>query len=130
MSHRHWILCLGELVYEPPAREVVLLYSFHYRYRPSAGLFPVIVSQDCGHLPTAQAIATYGSRVTHIKHPDLSEPVIPAERRKALKSSSALKGYFKISRHYKWALTQIFDEMGYENVIIVEGRIWQFTGVL
>ena len=30
-------------------------------------------------------------------------------------------GYYKISRHYKWALTQIFDEMKYEYVIIVEG---------
>lgn len=37
------------------------------RYRPSAGLFPVIVSQDCGHQPTADIIASYGSRLTHIK---------------------------------------------------------------
>ncbi len=37
------------------------------RYRPSAGLFPLIVSQDCGHDPTAQAIAQYSDRVKHIK---------------------------------------------------------------
>lgn len=37
------------------------------RYRPSAGLFPIIVSQDCGHEPTANAIASYGNRITHIK---------------------------------------------------------------
>lgn len=37
------------------------------RYRPSAGLFPIVVSQDCGHEATANAINSYGSRVTHIK---------------------------------------------------------------
>lgn len=37
------------------------------RHRPSAGLFPIIVSQDCGHKPTADAIASYGARVIHIK---------------------------------------------------------------
>ena len=37
------------------------------RHRPSAGLFPIIVSQDCGHLPTANAISSYGNRITHIK---------------------------------------------------------------
>ena len=37
------------------------------RYRPSAAQFPIVVSQDCGHEPTAQAIASYGSKVTHIK---------------------------------------------------------------
>lgn len=37
------------------------------RHRPSAGLFPIIVSQDCGHQPTADVIAGYGARITHIK---------------------------------------------------------------
>lgn len=43
------------------------VFVLHLRYRPSAGLFPIIVSQDCGHQPTADAIASYGARVTHIK---------------------------------------------------------------
>ena len=38
-----------------------------YRYRPSAGLFPIIVSQDCDHLPTNNAISSYGNSITHIK---------------------------------------------------------------
>ena len=29
-------------------------------------------------------------------------------------------GYYKISRHYKWALGQIFDQMGYDSAIVVE----------
>ena len=35
-------------------------------------------------------------------------------------ASSNLKGYFKLSRHYKWALTQTFDIMQYDTIIIVE----------
>ena len=34
-----------------------------------------------------------------------------------------MQGYYKISRHYKWALTQIFDVMKYDSVIIVEGTL-------
>ena len=34
----------------------------------------------------------------------------------------ALRGYYKISRHYRWALSQVFDEMDYQYVLIVEGE--------
>ena len=37
------------------------------RHRPSAERFPIIVSQDCGDVATADAIAKYGDKVTHIK---------------------------------------------------------------
>lgn len=108
--------------------------SYIIRYRPSAGLFPIIVSQDCGHQPTADAIAKYGGRITHIKvpgcvgllyyfscqHPDLSDVEIPASERK-MKNKKSEVGYFKIARHYKWALGQVFEEMNYEYVTIVEG---------
>ena len=30
-------------------------------------------------------------------------------------------GYYKIARHYKWALSQIFDVMHHKAVIVVEG---------
>jgi alpha-1,3-mannosyl-glycoprotein beta-1,2-N-acetylglucosaminyltransferase len=30
-------------------------------------------------------------------------------------------GYYKIARHYKWALTQIFDIYSYKAAIIIEG---------
>ena len=36
--------------------------------------------------------------------------------------SRMLEGYFKISRHYKWALTQVFDVMKYNAVVLVEGE--------
>ncbi|XP_026880281.1 alpha-1,3-mannosyl-glycoprotein 2-beta-N-acetylglucosaminyltransferase a [Electrophorus electricus] len=82
-------------------------------YRPSAELFPIIVSQDCGHTETAKVIASYGSQLTHIKQPDLSDISVPASHRK-------FQGYYKISRHYHWALNQVFNTFSYSSVIIVE----------
>lgn len=83
------------------------------QYRPSEKKFPIVVSQDCGHKETAQVIENYGKRINYIKHPDLSDIVVPG-------ASDHLKGYFKLSRHYKWALSQVFDVMHYDSVIIVE----------
>ncbi|XP_076832611.1 alpha-1,3-mannosyl-glycoprotein 2-beta-N-acetylglucosaminyltransferase a [Brachyhypopomus gauderio] len=82
-------------------------------YRPSAELFPIIVSQDCGHAETANVIASYGSQLTHIKQPDLSDISVPASHRK-------FQGYYKISRHYHWALNQVFKTFAYSSVIVVE----------
>ncbi|NXI48481.1 MGAT1 acetylglucosaminyltransferase, partial [Galbula dea] len=83
------------------------------RYRPSAQRFPVIVSQDCGHAETAQVIASYGDAVVHIHQPDLSEIQVPAEHRK-------FQGYYKIARHYRWALSQVFHTFHHRAVIVVE----------
>lgn len=84
------------------------------KYRPSAKQFPIIVSQDCGHQETADAIAAYKDQVTHIKQPDLSNVLgVPS-------NMLSMMGYYKISRHYKWALSQAFDRLSYDTVIIVE----------
>lgn len=37
------------------------------KYRPSREQFPIIVSQDCGHRPTADAIELYGDEITRIE---------------------------------------------------------------
>ncbi|XP_072020014.1 alpha-1,3-mannosyl-glycoprotein 2-beta-N-acetylglucosaminyltransferase-like [Amphiura filiformis] len=81
--------------------------------RPSAEQFPIVVSQDCGDKSTAEAIAKFGDKVTHIKQPDLSSIKLPTNQKK-------FEGYYKIARHYKWALGQIFNEFKYDAVIIVE----------
>eukprot|EP00920_Eleutheroschizon_duboscqi_P029710 GHVT01072117.1.p1 GENE.GHVT01072117.1~~GHVT01072117.1.p1 ORF type:complete len:453 (-),score=31.11 GHVT01072117.1:524-1882(-) len=81
--------------------------------RPSAERFPIIVSQDCNDKPTADAILSYGQQVTLIQHPDQSDITLPWQQRK-------FKGYYKIARHYKWALQQIFHKFKHEAVIIVE----------
>lgn len=83
------------------------------QYRPSVELYPIVVSQDCGHADTARVIGSYGSQVTHISQPDLSNiPVRPDHRK--------FQGYYKIARHYRWALNQVFNTFGYSTVVIVE----------
>ena len=32
-------------------------------------------------------------------------------------------GYYKICRHYKWALDYVVNELGYQTVIITEGTV-------
>ncbi|XP_016989479.1 alpha-1,3-mannosyl-glycoprotein 2-beta-N-acetylglucosaminyltransferase [Drosophila rhopaloa] len=82
------------------------------QYRPSIEQFPIIVSQDCGDEPTKEVILSYGNQVTLIEQPDLSDiTVLPKEKK--------FKGYYKIARHYGWALNTTFG-VGFEFVIIVE----------
>uniref|UniRef100_A0A3Q3F734 Alpha-1,3-mannosyl-glycoprotein 2-beta-N-acetylglucosaminyltransferase n=1 Tax=Labrus bergylta TaxID=56723 RepID=A0A3Q3F734_9LABR len=83
------------------------------QYRPSPQLFPIIVSQDCGHAETARVIGSYGEQVTHIRQPDLSDIRVRPEHRK-------FQGYYKIARHYRWALNQIFNMLSHSSVVIVE----------
>lgn len=83
------------------------------KLRPSAEQFPIIVSQDCDHEPTSDVIRSYGEQLTHIRQPDQSDIDIPPKEKK-------FKGYFKIARHYGWALNQVFLEFGFETAIVVE----------
>lgn len=83
------------------------------QYRPSAALYPIIVSQDCGHAETARVIGSYGDQVTHIRQPDLSDIRVRPEHRK-------FQGYYKIARHYHWALNQVFNTFSHSTVVIVE----------
>jgi len=82
-------------------------------YRPNKEQFPIIVTQDCGHKETQSVIESYGDQIIYIRQPDLSEPVIPQKEKK-------FKGYFKIARHYGWALNKTFMEMSFDQVIVVE----------
>ena len=82
--------------------------------------------QDCGHKDTQAVIESYGDQIIFIQQPgsqmkkatsldltipfvDLSEPVIPPKEKK-------FKGYFKIARHYGWALNKTFVDMGFDQV--------------
>lgn len=51
----------------------------------------------------------------HIKQPDLSDIQVSPKEKK-------FKGYFKIARHYGWALNQTFFNFNFDTVIIVEGK--------
>lgn len=83
------------------------------QYRPSSRLHPIIISQDCGHADTARVIGSYGDQVMHISQPDLSDVRVRPEHRK-------FQGYYKIARHYRWALNQVFQVFSYSAVVIVE----------
>ncbi|XP_075867377.1 alpha-1,3-mannosyl-glycoprotein 2-beta-N-acetylglucosaminyltransferase-like [Nelusetta ayraudi] len=83
------------------------------QYRPTPELYPIIVSQDCGHAETAHVISSYGDQVTHIRQPDLSDIRVKPDHRK-------FQGYYKIARHYRWALNQVFNVFGHSTVVIVE----------
>ncbi|XP_046681955.1 alpha-1,3-mannosyl-glycoprotein 2-beta-N-acetylglucosaminyltransferase-like [Homalodisca vitripennis] len=83
------------------------------KYRPDSRLFPIIVSQDCQHEPTARAIQSYGDQVYHIQQPDQSDIQVPPKEKK-------FKGYFKIARHYGWALNQTFNTYNFSTVLIIE----------
>ncbi|KAH1015126.1 alpha-1,3-mannosyl-glycoprotein 2-beta-N-acetylglucosaminyltransferase [Dendroctonus ponderosae] len=83
------------------------------QYRPDADKFPIIVSQDCDHDETAEIIRSYGPQVTLMQQPDQSDIQVPPKEKK-------FKGYFKIARHYGWALNQMFFNFNFSTVIIVE----------
>jgi alpha-1,3-mannosyl-glycoprotein beta-1,2-N-acetylglucosaminyltransferase len=81
--------------------------------RKSKAKFPVIVSQDCGHAETKQALLAYGDQIVLLEQPDQSEISVPPNEKK-------FQGYFKIARHYGWALNETFHALGYSQVIVVE----------
>ncbi|KAG8249968.1 mannosyl (alpha-1,3-)-glycoprotein beta-1,2-N-acetylglucosaminyltransferase [Homalodisca vitripennis] len=83
------------------------------KYRANSRLFPIIVSQDCQHEPTARAIQGYGDQVYHIQQPDQSDIQVPP-------NEEEFKGYFQIARHYRWALNQMFNTYNFSTVLIIE----------
>lgn len=64
-------------------------------------------------------ILSYKDEVQLVQQPDLSEPVVPPKDKK-------FKGYYKIARHYNWALNLVFS-YGYDFSIIVEGFYYIFA---
>uniref|UniRef100_A0A914WNW8 Alpha-1,3-mannosyl-glycoprotein 2-beta-N-acetylglucosaminyltransferase n=1 Tax=Plectus sambesii TaxID=2011161 RepID=A0A914WNW8_9BILA len=83
------------------------------RLRPSAERFPIIVSQDCDHQETTNAIKAYGDKLTFIRQPDQSEIKPPPKLKKFV-------GYYKIARHYGWALNRTFFDFKYKYAILTE----------
>lgn len=88
-----------------------------FKYKPKDVEIPIIVSQDCGHEATANVIKSYGEKVMHIQQPDLG-PVknVPHNMHRFM-------GYYKISRHFKFALGKVFEDWTIDSVVIVEDDI-------
>ncbi|XP_034838495.1 alpha-1,3-mannosyl-glycoprotein 2-beta-N-acetylglucosaminyltransferase [Maniola hyperantus] len=86
------------------------------KFRPDKDTFPIIVSQDCGHNETYKVIRSFTDvdpSITVVQQPELSEIPLPRAKVK-------FKGYYKISRHYRFALNHVFVGLEYDAVIIVE----------
>jgi alpha-1,3-mannosyl-glycoprotein beta-1,2-N-acetylglucosaminyltransferase len=74
----------------------------------------VVVSQDCNDPATSNYLEQQRGKVKIIKQPDLGPIAISDPKEKKM------EGYYKISRHFKFALKQAFEVLGYEYVIIIE----------
>ncbi|KAJ0513644.1 putative alpha-1,3-mannosyl-glycoprotein 2-beta-N-acetylglucosaminyltransferase [Helianthus annuus] len=82
------------------------------KYHASASSkFPIFVSQD-GSNPDVRTKAMSYKQLTYMQHLDY-EPV-HTER------PGELIAYYKIARHYKWALDQLFYKHRFNRVIILE----------
>lgn len=76
--------------------------------------FPILVSQDCGHEPTLAVIKEYADKyksISYIEQKDRSEPWLNVKKN--------MLGYFKLSRHYKFAINEAFSLFQSSNGIII-----------
>ncbi|CAL9228694.1 unnamed protein product [Arabidopsis halleri] len=78
---------------------------------PVASKYPLFISQDGSNQAVKSKALSY-NQLTYMQHLDF-EPVI-TER------PGELIAYYKIARHYKWALDQLFYKHKFSRVIILE----------
>lgn len=83
------------------------------QYRPSKKQFPIIVSLDCNDEPTAKVVESFKDEITFMKHTNNDPIDLP-------KKTMNLKGYYLLSRHFLWALNQVFITYGFETCLILE----------
>ncbi len=92
LTHHHLLHSITchtlSIAYTP---SLVTQHHLSHRFRPSAALFPIVVSQDCGHVPTANAIAEYGTKVTHIKVSNTPPPHTHSHTPHSIRTSVSLK---------------------------------------
>ncbi|PAA58671.1 hypothetical protein BOX15_Mlig005309g2 [Macrostomum lignano] len=85
-------------------------------HRPSGweSNYPIIVSMDCAHSATESVVSRFSSQLAGVlRQPD-------RKRIKTALRERHLIGYYKISRHFKWALDQVFLHLNYTAAIVVE----------
>ncbi|KAH9364586.1 hypothetical protein HPB48_016138 [Haemaphysalis longicornis] len=84
------------------------------KYRPSPERFPVIISQDGYHDETSALLRQYEQEhgFLFIQQPD--QTVLT----KGMKAEFNIEGYYRIARHYKWALGQVFDRLQHTALVL------------
>ncbi|AQK43232.1 Alpha-13-mannosyl-glycoprotein 2-beta-N-acetylglucosaminyltransferase [Zea mays] len=89
------------------------------KYQTSvASKFPLFISQDGANGAVKNKALEY-KQITYMQHVDL-EPV-QTER------PGELTAYYKIAKHYKWALDNLFIKHNFARVIILEGNTTHFA---
>ncbi|XP_041012565.1 alpha-1,3-mannosyl-glycoprotein 2-beta-N-acetylglucosaminyltransferase-like [Juglans microcarpa x Juglans regia] len=82
------------------------------KYQSSVALkYPLFVSQD-GSAPDVKSKALSYDQLTYMQHLDYKP--VQTER------DGELVAYYKIARHYKWALDELFYKHNFSRVIILE----------
>ena len=81
---------------------------------PVAAKFPLFVSQDGGDVRVRDKAASF-PQFLYMQHVGGEEPV--------MQRVGEVVAYYHIADHYKWALTQLFDVVGVERVILMEGEV-------
>ncbi|MED6172816.1 hypothetical protein PIB30_053465 [Stylosanthes scabra] len=79
--------------------------------KPISSRYPLFVSQD-GSNPDVRSKALSYDQLSYIQHLDFKP--VQTER------PGELTAYYKIARHYKWALDQLFYNHNFSRVIILE----------
>ncbi|VDM96781.1 unnamed protein product [Thelazia callipaeda] len=74
---------------------------------------PVVVSLDCNDERTRDVVITAGQNITMIENPDQSSFNLTKQNKK-------YEGYYRIARHYRFALDYVFTVLGYRTVIVTE----------
>jgi alpha-1,3-mannosyl-glycoprotein beta-1,2-N-acetylglucosaminyltransferase len=93
-----------------------------FKYKPDDG-FPVIVSQDCECSNTSRVIESYRDKLIYLKQPDQS--YIPMQAH----YEAYIQPYYRLSRHYKWAITQVLEILMFEQVIVLEDDLEVAPGI-
>ncbi|KAI6243854.1 hypothetical protein M3Y99_00050500 [Aphelenchoides fujianensis] len=84
-------------------------------FRPSRSRFPIIVSHDCEKPEVANVARSFGEEVEYLKQDPKGKAKfrIPPEHKH-------FKSYYLISRHYRLGLSYVFEQRGFDSVIILE----------
>lgn len=86
------------------------------RYRPSAERFPVIISQDGYHKETSTLLRQYQQEHGFLFMQQPDQTILT----EGMRAEFNIEGYYRITRHYKWALAQVFDRLEHTAVIVLE----------
>lgn len=82
------------------------------KYQPSEG-FPIYVSQDGDNGLVTQTINQFKKHVRHLRFDYSSHQPKYIDR-------PSMPIYYRICQHFKWGLGYLFDNLGYDKVIVLE----------